>query len=115
MNPEEVNTQLPDQAPPLVQPDMTPDEAAAALAMITKLSEDYMIAQNPQQSPEMAQGEEMGGEAGNVPAEEPVEEKAPEIDIETKIEEAVSKAMDKKMSGLRDELMEMLDDEEGED
>jgi len=82
---------------------MTPDEAAAALAFATNLSTQSLKQQNPPIQQEVAEA----------PAEVP--EEKPEVDIDKLVEEKVSKVLKEEMAGLRKELKEMLDEEEGED
>jgi len=89
-NPQEVNPQ-----------DLTPDEAAASLALATRLSEQMMP--KASQSPQNAPGSE----------ETPETIKAtPEDGIRAIVEKEVAKSVKKEIGELRKELKEMLADEQ---
>ena len=83
-NPQEVN-------------EMTPDEAAASLAMATRMSEE-MMTQNAPQQPKTAPGGEETPEAKE--------------DVATMIKAEVAKSIKEEMGGLRKELKEMLDEQD---
>ena len=99
--------------------DMTPEEAKAALGLSTRLSEQFLMSQMPQegmgmeeptldasQEAKMPQGKEMGKEMMNGEGE----------DMEALIEQKVASAIQKEIGGIREEIRKYLkEDEEDEE
>lgn len=86
--------------------EMTPDEAAAALAFATKLSEGLL----PQAQPESPQGQETGSPQAQTPESGKMAQ-----EMETKMEELkkeVKEMIKEEVSGIKDAIQEAL--KEGE-
>ena len=87
--------QINEEVNPLgITQEMTPDEAAASLALATRLSEEQLIAQNP------------------MPMEAPAEEApaAPEMDVKAEMA-----GMQEEIQSIKDELEELLKEDDKEE
>ena len=85
--------QINEEVNPLgITQEMTPDEAAASLALATRLSEEQLIAQNPMVE---------------APQETPV---APEMDVKTEMAD-----MQEEIQSIKDELEELLKEDDKEE
>ena len=84
--PEEIDIDLGDEEEAVLDEEMTADEAAAALAMITRMSEDLMFPEAPQSAETAPEQEETPGEVAE-PETEEVSEEGEELTEEPEVEE----------------------------